>query len=1177
LREFFRLIHFGCRMRRLWLLLAVGSLLVLGPVTSAIAQRELQDIPDPDPELERKTFIVADGMEVNLYAADPLLAKPIQMNFDAQGRLWVASSEVYPQVKPGQKATDKILVLEDADGDGKAGNATVFAEELLIPTGVLPDHNGGCYVANSTELIHLSDTNGDGKADQKKIILSGFGTEDTHHLLHTLRWGPDGCLYMNQSIYIHSHVETPYGVKRLNGGGIWRFRPETLELEVLCYGFVNPWGHHFDRWGQSFATDGAYGEGINYVFPGSVFFSAPGATRIVAGLNPGSPKHCGLEIVSGRHLPPDWDGNMITNDFRAHRVCRFVVTEDNSGYASRQETEVIKTQHLAFRPIDVKMGPDGAIYIADWYNPIIQHGEVDFRDERRDHTHGRIWRVSAKGRKPLQTAIPKEVNGYQLLALLKEPEEWTRQSAKIMLKHRHAQGENVEVMLQRWLAGLQDTDPNYEHHLLEGLWVCECIENYTEGLGLIQQLAKSKDHRVRASAIRVVSHWRTRLHPEGQKIARRLLQMAANDQHPRVRLEGVRGLAAVGTENAAQDAANVLAKPMDRFLDFALWQTMRDLSLTWLPAVKEGKDVFGDVERLTYALKAVNSPDVVPTLLSLIQEDKLPANRVDEVLNLIAQLGGANELGAIYAIIIDEKSKLASVRKAALLDSLVETSRLKKVLPAGDLAQLARLAEGPDARLIASVLRAAGAWKQGSVQPMMLRAALTPNAPPELRAAAIDALAMLGGDASQANLANLGSEEKSIELRQRAIGAVALHDVELAAQLTMKLLAEAPQGVDPANAIAPLLSNQEGQAAMTAALKDAKLGADAAKLVLRTVRASPLPSDELIASVQHAGGLEAAVWKLTPDLVAGLVAEVKESGNAARGELIYRNAQLQCLKCHAIGGAGGVVGPDLVSIGATAQVDYLIESLITPSSKIKEGFHSKLVLDDNGQQHTGVVVREDGQAVVLRSAEDKLITIAKANIEQIKDSTRSLMPDGAADSLTRAELVDLVRFLSELGKVGGQYTIGPKRVVRRWQSLLWTKEAHTLLNRTSYDSAASDDPALTWENAYSTVAGDLPLDPLPAFVVHQGQDPTRFVRAELDVSTAGKVRILVSTANGNKVSLWVDGKPTPLSGRVATFDLEKGRHALTLSIGATAQANPLSVELQYVPGSSAQVQIVGGK
>src|SRR6185369_6880350 len=195
---------------RYFLLLA---LLALSP-SVARAQRDAK-IPDPDPELERKTFIVAPGFEVSLYAADPLLAKPIQMNFDPQGRLWVASSEIYPQIKPGEKANDKILVLEDTKGEGKADKTTVFADGLLIPTGLEPG-DGGVYVANSTELLHLTDTDGDGKADRTRVVLSGFGTEDTHHIVHSLRWGHDGMLYFNQSIYIHSHIETPHGVRRLN-------------------------------------------------------------------------------------------------------------------------------------------------------------------------------------------------------------------------------------------------------------------------------------------------------------------------------------------------------------------------------------------------------------------------------------------------------------------------------------------------------------------------------------------------------------------------------------------------------------------------------------------------------------------------------------------------------------------------------------------------------------------------------------------------------------------------------------------------------------------------------------------------------------------------------------------------------------------------------------------------
>src|SRR6516164_5372845 len=234
-------------MNKLSLVASFALLFLLAGGPSLRAQRDAK-VPDPDPEIERRSFQVADGFEVNLFAADPLLAKPIAMSFDPKGRLWVATSETYPQVKPGQKPNDKIIVLEDTKGEGRADKVTVFADGLLIPTGIEPG-DGGAYVADSTDLLHLADTKGTGKADQRRVVLSGFGTEDTHHIIHAFRWGSDGMLYFNQSIYIHSHIETPYGVRRLNGGGVWQFRPESRRLEVLTHGLWNSWGTTWDRYG----------------------------------------------------------------------------------------------------------------------------------------------------------------------------------------------------------------------------------------------------------------------------------------------------------------------------------------------------------------------------------------------------------------------------------------------------------------------------------------------------------------------------------------------------------------------------------------------------------------------------------------------------------------------------------------------------------------------------------------------------------------------------------------------------------------------------------------------------------------------------------------------------------------------------------------------------------------
>lgn len=1143
----------------------LGRLACLMLFTPALlfAQRDLQDIPDPDPEIERSSFIVADGFEVNLYASDPLIAKPIQMNFDAEGRLWVASSSIYPQIMPGQKADDKILIIEDTNQDGTADTTSVFADGLLIPTGVIPG-DGGAYVVNSTELLHLSDMDGDGKADHRKIVLSGFGTEDTHHLLHTLRWGPDSCLYMNQSIYIHSHVETPYGVKRLNGGGIWRFRPETLELDVLSYGLVNPWGHHFDAWGQSFATDGAGREGINYIFPGSVFVTAPGAERFVSGLNPGSPKHCGLEVVSGRHLPDDWQGSLITNDFRAHRVCRFVLSEDGSGYASRQEVEVIKSTHVAFRPIDVKMGPDGAIYIADWYNPIIQHGEVDFRDPRRDHVHGRIWRVTAKGRPTVRLPNLTDATIAELLDQLKQPEEWNRQFAKLILKARDR--EEVTTALDKWVIALDDSDSHYQHHRLEALWTYQAIGGSNHKL--LRELASSSDHRVRAAAIRVVSDWQDQLAEE----ALTFYQAAVRDDHPRVRLEAVCALEHVPSREAAEIAIKALDQPMDRFLDFALWRTVRELQSHWLPGVMAGEVVFdGNIDRLTFALSAVESPNVVAPLLQLIAQGKVPEDRVADVLTLIASLGGADELRQVFAMVSSTDSALSTSAKATLLEALVGTTVSRKVIPKGDLGALRALIGSTDARLRAAALRAAGAWKQESLRDVVSRLALDTTAGRGDRDAAIDAVTALGGSEGVKALNQLSQLDNFAD-QLRAVRSLSVIAPKLAAQRAVDLLGHLPDEVDPLLVLEVLLGRKNGPAELAAALANAKLDADIAKVTLRAVRSGSQQSPELLAAIQTAGGLSEAGWKLTPELLQELVAEVASSGDAHRGEAIFRRTELQCAKCHAIGGAGGRVGPDLISVGASAQVDYLVQSLLTPNSKLKENFHSLVIATDDGRIVTGIPIHQNDNEIVLRDAEDREITIPTSAIEEKQDG-RSLMPDGSVDGLTRGELVDLVRFLSELGKVG-EFAIGNAQVVRRWQALTWTDEGFHRLNRTSYDIAATDDPALTWASAYSRVNGDLPLEGLPQLKPHRETPETTFLHFDVEVTTAGEIGFQFNSIDG--LALWVDSKPTPLKGDVS-LHLDRGSHRLTLAVDRESRQIPLRVELVSVRGSAAQAQLVSGK
>jgi putative heme-binding domain-containing protein len=264
------------------------------------------------------------------------------------------------------------------------------------------------------------------------------------------------------------------------------------------------------------------------------------------------------------------------------------------------------------------------------------------------------------------------------------------------------------------------------------------------------------------------------------------------------------------------------------------------------------------------------------------------------------------------------------------------------------------------------------------------------------------------------------------------------------------------------------------------------------------------------------------------------------------------------------------------SIGASAQPDYLVESLLQPSAKIKEGYHSVIVTNDKGQIITGVKVRETGKELVLRNAEDKEIVIPKKEIEDTKNGG-SLMPEGLTDELTHGELVDLVRFLSELGKVG-PYQIGKERLVRRWQVLETSKDVYSNFIRNGAAAAATDAGWQVWTPAYSTVSGTLPLEDVPTTRVRRELEmltqTLAVARCQLEVTTPGKVKLLFNGAEG--LSLWVDGAPLD-ANRELVVDLKPGLHTLTVGLEREKRREGVRVEVVDAPGSAAQVRVVGGK
>ncbi|HVJ66523.1 MAG TPA: PVC-type heme-binding CxxCH protein, partial [Caulifigura sp.] len=532
---------------------------------------------------------IADNMTISLFASEkefPELVEPVQIAFDTKGRLWVAAWETYPHWKPTKAMDDKLLILEDTNGDGKADVCKTFAGDIHNPTG-FEFWNGGVLVAQGPDILFLKDTDGDDKYDVKERVIHGLDTADTHHTANSFTLDPGGAMYFQEGTFHHTQVESPWGPpRRVANGAVFRYEPRAQKFDVyVSFGFANPHGHIFDKWGQDIVVDGT----------GAVPYHGPLISSDLAfPAKHGRPpqvyqqrtRPCSsIEILSSSHFPEEFRGNLlVANVIGFQGILRYKLNDQDSSLGATELEPIVYSSDPNFRPADMEVGPDGAIYFTDWHNPIIGHMQHNLRDPNRDNAHGRVYKVTYNGRSPSK---PEPVAGQpipQLIQLLKHTDDRVRYRTRIELSGRPTK-DVIDAAKVAWGSGNVD-----EHFALELLWLHQS-HNVVQR-DLLERVLNSTDFHARAAAVRVLAAWRDRV-PN----ALDLLRKAANDDAGRVRLMAVWASSFVHKPETIEVVLIAAEKPGDQYLDYLSKEVLRTLE----PITKQA---LADGQRIPFATEA---------------------------------------------------------------------------------------------------------------------------------------------------------------------------------------------------------------------------------------------------------------------------------------------------------------------------------------------------------------------------------------------------------------------------------------------------------------------------------------------------------------------------------------------------------------------------------------------
>ncbi|MFN0008685.1 MAG: PVC-type heme-binding CxxCH protein [Planctomycetota bacterium] len=929
---------------------------------------------------------VPAGFRVDLVAAEPDVHQPIALAVDDAGRLWVAEAFTYPVRDAGDEGGDDIVVLSDEDGDGSFEKRTVFLEHLNLVSGIEVGF-GGVWIGAAPYLLFVPDRDGDLVPDgPPEILLDGFGYEDTHETLNAFQWGPDGWLYGCHGVFTHSRVGqpgTPDAERVPLNAGIWRFHPTRRQFEVFAWGTSNPWGVDFDDRGQALATacvvphlwhvvqGGRYERQAGRHFDPFVFEDIgtiadhlhwkgadPWAANLHSNAYGGGHAHCGALVYLGAAFPPEWRGRVLMNNIHGNRTNSDVLARTGSGFTASHGEDLLRANDRWFRGVALEAGPDGSVFVTDWYDPQACH----LTDPTVwDRSNGRIYRVSY-GERPSPRGDLRTRTDAELVALQADPNDWLVRHARRILQERGADPE-----VRAALRNLMDVRDD-ESVRLRALWALHA----TDGLGAdLPTLLRDRHEHVQAWAVQLLLEERT-VEP---RVLEELEHLAQRTQSPIVRLYLASALQRLPVADRWGLAARLLARGEDEGdpnIPKMLWYGVEPL-------------VAADPAR---ALALAASSRIEKVARFIVRRAASGSELLDAIARSLASFESR----------LDRRLALEETAVALADQRNVETPETwKRVLP-----ELSRDADAGVAELARKVAFLFGGREE---LPALRRTLADDDADPVVRREALEALVRARDlDSLPAILALLGHRT----LRGPAIRALENFEGEA---IAAEILARYPSLTEEERR--DTLNTLSARAGWAAKLLDAIEGgalarADVGAFVARKIES--LGDATLAARIGEVWGRMQASPQAKAERIAELKAFLQEPGAAepdrARGREVFSRT---CEQCHTLFGVGGSVGPDLTGSNR-ADLDYLLSNAVDPNAVVGKDYLATIVWMQDGRLVTGIARSETESSITLRT-ENEDVVVARDEIEAVKLSDLSTMPEGLLDALTRSEIRDLVGYL----------------------------------------------------------------------------------------------------------------------------------------------------------------------